>query len=178
MGPIPLSNYFKLCPSPLSATPMLTLPVVLSSNFTVTGRLPQFPVSPWSSVTWCPPFLSRPLQAKVDLSTCSLDPFPSSTPTPISHHLPSLLTPCLLDSIVVVRLLSRLRLFVTPSAEARQAPLSFAVSQSLLKLMSIESMMPSNHPILCGPLLLLLSIFSSIRVSSNDLALRIMWPNH
>ena len=121
MGPIPLSNYFKLCPSLPSATPMLTLPVVLSSNFTVTGRLPQFPVSPCSSVTRCPPFLSRLLQVKVDLSTCSLDPFPSSTPTPVSHHLPSLLTPCLLD-IIVVRLLSSLQLFVTPSAEAHQAP--------------------------------------------------------
>ena len=61
---------------------------------------------------------------------------------------------------------------------ARQASLSFAISQSLLKLMSVESVMPSNHPILYHPLLLLVSIFPSIRVFSNELALLIRWPKY
>ena len=59
---------------------------------------------------------------------------------------------------------------------AHQAPQSFIISQSLLKLMSINSVMPSNHLVLCHPLLLLLSIFPSIRVFSNGSALRIRWP--
>ena len=63
----------------------------------------------------------------------------------------------------VVQLLSHVRIFLTPRAAAHQASLSFAISWSLLKLMSIESMMQSNHLILCHPLLLLPSIFPSIR---------------
>ena len=66
----------------------------------------------------------------------------------------------------------------TPWTVAHQASLSFTVSQSLLKLMSIESVMPSNHLILCCPLLLLPSIFPSIRVFSNDSTLHIRWPKH
>ena len=69
-----------------------------------------------------------------------------------------------IEHVIVVQSLSRIRLFVTPWTEARQASLSFTFSQSLLKLMSIESMMPSNHLILCPSLLLLPSIFPSIRV--------------
>ena len=61
---------------------------------------------------------------------------------------------------------------------ARQASPSITDSQSLLKFMSIESMMPSNHLILCRPLLLLPSIFPSIRLFSNESALRIRWPEH
>ena len=76
----------------------------------------------------------------------------------------------------VVRSLSRVRLFATPWTAARQASLSFTMSQSLLKLMSIELVMPSNHLILCHPPLLLPSIFPSIRVFSNESALRIRWP--
>ena len=76
---------------------------------------------------------------------------------------------------VVIQSLSRVRLFATPWAAAPQASLSFTVSQSPLKLMSIESVMPSNHLILCHPLLLLPSIFPSIRVFSNELALHIRW---
>ena len=67
---------------------------------------------------------------------------------------------------------------MTPWTAARQASLSFIISRSLLKLMSIESMMPSNHLILCRPLLLLPSIFPSIRVFSNELALYIRWPKY
>ena len=73
-----------------------------------------------------------------------------------------------------VQLLTRVRLFSTPWNAARQASLSFTISQSLLKLMFIESVMSSNHLILCHPLLLLPSIFPSIRVFSNELALHFM----
>ena len=82
------------------------------------------------------------------------------------------------DEYVVVHLLTHVRLFVTPWTAAWQASLSFTVSQSLLKLMSIESVMPSNHLILCYPLLLLPSIIPSIRVFSNELALHIRWPKY
>ena len=69
-------------------------------------------------------------------------------------------------------------LFATPWTAACQASLSFTVSQSLLKLMSMESVIPSNHLILCRPLLLLPSIFPNIRVFSNELALHIRWPKY
>ena len=72
-----------------------------------------------------------------------------------------------------VQSLTHVRLFVTPWTAARQASLSITSSQSLLKLMSIELVMPSNHLILCGPLFLLPSILSSIRVFSNELVLHI-----
>ena len=78
----------------------------------------------------------------------------------------------------IVQLLSHVRLFATPWTAARQASLSITNSQSLLKLMSIESVMPSNHLILCHPLLLLPSIFPSIRVFSNESVLRIRWPKY
>ena len=74
--------------------------------------------------------------------------------------------------------LSRVWLFVTPWTAARQASLSFTISQSLLKLMSIESVMPSNHLILYHPLLLPPSIFPSIRVFSNESFLHIRWPKY
>ena len=80
--------------------------------------------------------------------------------------------------IVVVQLLSCVQLFVTPWTAACQVSLSFTISQSLLKLMSIELVMPSNHLILCLPLLLLSSIFPRIRVFSNESALRIRWPKY
>ena len=74
--------------------------------------------------------------------------------------------------------LSRVRLFVTPWTAACQAFLYITNSRSLPKLMSIESLMPSNHLIFCHPLLLLPSIFPSIRVFSNESALRIRWPKY
>ena len=74
--------------------------------------------------------------------------------------------------------LSRVRLSVTPWTAARQPSLSFTISRNLLRLMSIESVMPSNHCILCHPLLLLPSIFPSIRVFFSDSALRIRWPKY
>ena len=69
-------------------------------------------------------------------------------------------------------------LFATPWIAACQASLSITNSQCLLKLMSIESVMPSSHLILCRPLLLPPSIFPSIRVSSNESALRLRWPKY
>ena len=72
--------------------------------------------------------------------------------------------------------LSHVSLFVTPWTAGHQASLSFTISRSLLELMSIESMMPFNHLVLCHPLLFLPSIFPSVRVFSNDSALRIRWP--
>ena len=77
-----------------------------------------------------------------------------------------------------VQLLSHVRLSVTPWTAAREASLSVTNSQSLLKLMSIESVMPSNHLILCHPLLLLPSIFPSIKIFSNESVLCIRWPKY
>ena len=77
-----------------------------------------------------------------------------------------------------VQLLSHIQLFATPWTAARQASLSITNSQSLIKLMSIKSVMPSNHLILCWPLLLLPLIFPSIRVFSSESVLRIRWPKY
>ena len=77
-----------------------------------------------------------------------------------------------------VQLLSRVQLFATPWTTARQASLSITNSRSLLKLISIESVMRSNHLILYSPLLLLPSIFPSIRVFSDESALCIKWPKY
>ena len=75
-------------------------------------------------------------------------------------------------------LLSCVGVFMTPWTEACQASLSFTISWSLLKLMPIESVMPSNYLILCHPLLLLPSIFPSIKAFSNELALHFRWPKY
>ena len=77
-----------------------------------------------------------------------------------------------------VHLFSQVWLFATPWTAARQASLSITNSRSLLKLMSISLVMPSNHLILCRPLLLLPSIFPGIRVFSSELALHIRWPKY
>ena len=78
--------------------------------------------------------------------------------------------------LAVVQSLSHVQLFSTAWTAAHQASLSFTISQSLLKLMSTESVTPSNHLVLCCPLLLLPSVFPSIRVFSNESALHIRWP--
>ena len=75
-------------------------------------------------------------------------------------------------------MLSPIRLFATPWTTAHQASLSFTISLSLLKLMYTELVMPSNHPVLCHPHLLLLLNFPSIRVFSNESALHIRWPKY
>ena len=91
--------------------------------------------------------------------------------TIVRYHL----TPVRISSI---QSLSCVRLFATPWTSACQASLSITNSRSLLKLMSIKSVMPSNHLTLCHPLLFLHSIFSSIRVFSNELTPHIRWPKY
>ena len=89
-----------------------------------------------------------------------------------------LLQYCWWTSFFVVRLLSCVQLFATPWTAVCQASLSFTLSRSLLKFMSIESVMSSNHLILCLPFLFLPSIFPSIRAFSNELALHIRWSKY
>ena len=97
----------------------------------------------------------------------------------LSLYLYSLFFPYIQPSIIqLIQLLSRVWLFVNPWTAARQASLPITNSQSLPKLMPIESVMPSNHLILCHPILLLPSIFPSIRVFSNQSVLRIRWPKY
>ena len=83
-----------------------------------------------------------------------------------------------ITSLVVVQSLSHVWLFATPWTAARQASLSITNSRSLLNFMSIDSVMPSNHLILCRPLLLLPSVFPSIRVFSSESVLPIMWSKY
>ena len=84
----------------------------------------------------------------------------------------------LVQSSIVVQLLSHVWLFATPWTAACQASLSFTISWSLLKLMSLESVMTFNHLILCHPLLLLPSIFPSIRIFYSEFTLCIRWPKY
>ena len=86
--------------------------------------------------------------------------------------------PCKYTIFSSVQSFSHVQLFATPWITAHQASLSITNSQSLPKLMSIELVMPSNHLILCCPLLLLPSIFCNIRVFSNETALHIRWPKY
>ena len=83
-----------------------------------------------------------------------------------------------LKFVVVVQLLSHVQLFATPWTGLHQATLSFTISQSLLRFMSTELVMSLNHLILCHPLLLLTSIFPSIRVFPNESAFCIRWPKY
>ena len=107
---------------------------------------------------------------------------PSPSPTVSKSLLPLsvslFISTIFLDPISSVQSLSPVQLFVTPWTAARQASLSITNSQSLLKLMSIESVMPSNHLIFCCPLLLLPSVFPSISIFSNESVLRIRWPKY
>ena len=104
-----------------------------------------------------------------DFSVCWTQADPSS---------PLLLTPIALVQLSSVQSLSRVRLFATPWTAVCQASLSITNSLSSLKLMSIESVMPSSHLILCCPLLLLSPIPPSIRVFSNESVLHIRWPEY
>ena len=96
----------------------------------------------------------------------------------VSHCLSLSVSSCTQSGVSSVQPLNHVWLFATPWIAACQASLSITNSWSLLKLMSIKSVMPSNHLILCGPLLLLSSIFPSIRVFSNESALRIRWQKY
>ena len=82
------------------------------------------------------------------------------------------------NAVSFIQLLSHVQLFATPWTAACQASLSVTNSQSLFKLMLIEPVLPSNHLILCCPLLLLPSIFPNIRIFSNESALHIRWPKY
>ena len=93
---------------------------------------------------------------------------PLHIPSPVSHG-------CF---VAIVKSLSHVWLFATPWTAARQASLSFTVSRSLVKLISIESVMPFNHLVLCHLFLILPSIFPSIMAFSNESALRIRWPKY
>ena len=90
-----------------------------------------------------------------------------------NHFIWDPIVPC-----AIVQSLSHVWLFATPWTATLQASLSFTISQSLLKLLSIESVMPSNHLMLCHPLLLLPSVFPRTMVYSNELALHIRWPKY
>ena len=85
---------------------------------------------------------------------------------------------CYLNFVVAVQSLSRVQLFTTPWTAACQDSLSFTISWSLLKLISIDSVMPFNHLVLCHLLFLLPSIFPSIRIFSRESVLRIRWPKY
>ena len=112
------------------------------------------------------------------------EPLPSTSPVPGLSYSSSLLTLTTTSSGGRVLAyfcccsLSHSQLFVTPRTAACQASMSFTVSRSLLKFMPIELMMLSNHLILCRPLLLLPSIFPSIRIFSNESVLCIRWPKY
>ena len=95
-----------------------------------------------------------------------------ATPETTAHQAPPS------PGAIAVQSLSHVQPFVTPWTAACQASLAFTISQSLLQLISTESVTPSNHLILCHPLLLLPSIFASIRVFSNESVLRLRWPNY
>ena len=102
-----------------------------------------------------------------------------------SRRRPNARTWCIFNTVyptiwfwLLVQLLSRVLLFATLWTAAHRASLSFTISQSLLKLMSIESVMLPNYLIFCEPLLLLPSIFPSIRVFSSELAFPIRWPKY
>ena len=116
------------------------------------------------------PFL-HPGTPKSSISAGPQWPFTDPIPIPLMPQTPN-------TSLSSVQSLSHVQLFVTPWTAAPQASLSITNSQSLLKLVSIESVMPSNHLILCHLLLLPLSIFSRIRVFSNESALSIWWPEY
>ena len=121
------------------------------------------------SLLWTPPLLGQTL-------ILSWEQMIPGTHTSNPHNVRSKYLTALNASSV--QSLSRVRLFVTPWIAARQASLSITSSRSPPKLIFIESVMPSSHLILCRPLLLLPSIFPSIRVFSNESALCIRWPKY
>ena len=139
-------------------------------TFPSPGYLPSSGTEPsllcllhWQSDSFCP--YSDPLSQ-----------LPSPVPLPI--HQPPPCSLCLYFCFVSVQSLSHVQLFAAPWTAACQASLSITNSWNLLKLMSIELVMQSNHLILCRPLLLLPSIFPSIRVFSNESVLHITWPKY
>ena len=115
-----------------------------------------------------------------DFKSCSFDVYLvwTSNCTGINQHCLFPVNYFCIPYFSSVQSLSHVQLFETPWTAAHQASLSITNSWSLLKIMSIESVMPSNHLILCCPLLLPPSIFPSIRVFSNESVLHITWPKY
>ena len=130
---------------------------------------------------WCLPTISpsvTPISSCLQSFTVS-ESFPMSQLFPLSFQsIGASASASVLPTNHSVQSLSHVWLFATPWTAARQASLSITNSRSLLKLTFTESVMPSNHFILCCPLLLLLSIFPSIRVFSNESVLHIRWPKY
>ena len=151
------------------ATPFLGR--YLLSKFKTSITIPR-PPSDWAWVLLLNP------------TSSALNPLPSSSINPIvcDTDKPSVTSHCAPIHIHLkfssVQLLSCVRLFATPWIAARQTSLSIKNSQSLLKLMPIELVMPSSHLILCCPLLLLPPIPPNIRVFSNELTLHMRWPTY
>ena len=127
-----------------------------------------------NSLSWLFSYFQRLLPSSKSsvtiLSDLSSDTDPQS-PASTSKDL-------VITLVVVVQLLSRVRLSATPWTAVYQASLSFTISRSLLKLVFIESVMPSNHLIFCHLLLLLHSVFPSIRVFSSEWVLSSTWPKY
>ena len=120
----------------------------------------------------CPRLSSFPEEQ----SWVSLDAAQSAGACPLPPSKPS--SPFTGSTLLVVQSPSHVQLFATPRTAVHQASLSITTSRSLLKLMSIESVMPSNHLILYRPLLLLSSISPSVRIFPNEMALHIRWPKY
>ena len=121
--------------------------------------------------------LCFPFQIRSEKTLRSPHRLPLSSPWPEQAYIPHS-KPITNKEISSVQSFSCVQLFAIPWTAAHQASLSITNSWSLLKLMSIKSVMPSNHLILCYPLLLLPSVFPSIRVFSNESVLRIRWPEY
>ena len=142
------------------------------------ASLPWFIFSTWTPACVC----VEPLASGSALGSTHQRTLRGVCPPPSCSRIPTLAAPtCDAHTPLQyssVQSLSRVWLFATPWTATRQASLSITNSQSLLKLMSIESMMPSNHLILCCPLLVLPPIPPSIRVFLNESALRIRWPKN
>ena len=140
----------------------------------VWGVAPRVEVPPSPALWGVAPRLEVPP------SPACLDLFPHQRVGVIAHiHLEvERAAPNTRGPLLLVHLLSCGQFFTTPWTALRQASLSFTISHSLLKLMSIESVMLSNHLILCCPLLLLPLVFPSFRVFSNALALHVTWPKY
>ena len=170
------------CPRAVSSKPQGSRRLLLWTHASYSLALAQGTEKPFTSLflqsswlcagIWSPILQMRTLSLREEAEIPLLQDEQGSKPKSVRLQSP------LQEISVVVQSLSCVRLFVTPWTAACQASLSFTISQSLLKLRSIESVTPSNHLILCLPLLLLPSIFPSIRVFSNELSLCIRWPNY
>ena len=147
--------------------------------FVTSNTIVQF-----SALTQSCPTLCNPMDCSCQASMSITNSWVYSTPCPLSRWCYPIISSSVvpfsswLQSFPALGSLQMNQLFAIPWTVASQASLSFTISQSLLKLMSIESVMPSNHLILCYLLLLLASIFPSIKVFSSETALDIRWSTY